>query len=194
MLCAVTPTSSGTCSRTSMPAPVSADLVGAVGQQPHGAHTEVDEDRRTGAEVTSVGRQTETEVGLDRVGAEVLQGVGAQLVQQTDAAPLVAAEVDHHSDPGIGDPLQRGTQLRSAVAACRPERIAREAFGVHPHEDVGATGDVAAHECEVLLTGRPVAVAERAEVARIGGEHRLGDSPDRHQPITVAGARGTTSP
>ena len=83
------------------------------------------------AVVAGVGRQPEVEVGVDGVAAVVLQLVGGELVQQADAAPLVAAQVDHDAAAAVGDGAQRGVQLRAAVAAQRAEHVAGQALGVH---------------------------------------------------------------
>ena len=47
-----------------------------VRHQPHARHAEIGEDLRPDAIVAQVGRETETPVGLHRVHAGVLQGVG----------------------------------------------------------------------------------------------------------------------
>ena len=75
--------------------------------------------------------------------ALVLQVVGPELLAQADAAALVAAEVHEHATAGLFDELQRQVQLVAAVAAGRAEDVARQAFRVHPHEDVFAVADIA---------------------------------------------------
>jgi hypothetical protein len=64
------------------------DLLGVVGEEAHLADAEVEEDLRAGAVLAEVGGQAELEVGLDGVGALVLEGVGLELVDQADAAAL----------------------------------------------------------------------------------------------------------
>ena len=87
-------------------------------------HAEVDQDLRTGAVVAGVGRQTEVEVGVDGVGAEVLQLVGLQLVQQADPPALVAADVEHQAAPLLGHRGERApaAAVRSRSAASRRRR------------------------------------------------------------------------
>ena len=65
-----------------------------VRQQADGADAERLQDGRRAGVVAGVRRQPEQVVGVDGVGALVLGDVGAQLVEQTDASPLVAGGVD----------------------------------------------------------------------------------------------------
>ena len=90
----------------------------------------------------------------------VLQLVGAQLVQQTDAAALVAADVEHHAAALVGHRVQRGVQLRAAVAAQRAEHVAGQALGVHPDEHVLAVTDVAVDQRDQLAAGDGADVAD----------------------------------
>lgn len=79
---------------------VQADTFGrVVGQQPHRAHTEVDEYLRTDAVIPCVSGQSELEVGIHGVLAGVLQLIGLQLVHQADAAAFVPAHIEHHPRP-----------------------------------------------------------------------------------------------
>ena len=96
---------------------------------------EVDEDLGADAVVAQVGRQPEALVGFDRVQAVLLQAVGAQLVQQPDAAALLG-EVQQHALALALDHRQGRFELLAAVAAQRVEHVAGEALRVHPHEHV----------------------------------------------------------
>jgi hypothetical protein len=58
------------------------------------------------------------EVGLHRVGAGVLQLVGAQLVEQADAAALLQ-QVQQHAAAFRRDPAHRQVELMPAVAPSR---------------------------------------------------------------------------
>ena len=140
------------------------DLLRIVGQDADAGESEVDEDLRADAVVAQVRRQPEPQVRLDRVEPLLLQLVGAQLVEQPDAAPLLA-EVEQHA-PALGlDHRQRRLELLAAVAAQRVEDIAGEALGVHAHEHVLRSLDVALDERDVVLAVEHRAVADRDEVA-----------------------------
>ena len=70
-----------------------------------------------------VDRQVELELGVDGVEARVLQGVGLQLGDQPDAAPLVAAQVDERRRPRRRSaPATARAGARSRSAATRRRR------------------------------------------------------------------------
>ena len=103
-----------------------------------------DEHLRAGAVLAGIGREPERQVGVDGVGALVLQLVGAQLLQQADAPALVPADVQHNArGPPSTTARKRRVQLRAAVAAQRAEHVTGQALGVHPHQHVLAVADVA---------------------------------------------------
>ena len=122
---------------------------------------EVDQDLRADAVVAQVGRQAELQVGVDGVEALLLQLVGAQLVEQADAAPLLG-EVEQHALALLLDHRQRGLELLAAVAAQRVEDVAGEALGVDAHEDVLRAGDLALDHRDVVLVVDQRAVADGA--------------------------------
>ena len=55
------------------------------------------------------------QVGIDGIKAQVLQVVGAQLIEQADPSPFLA-KIDQHSAAGLTNPAQRLLQLGSTVA------------------------------------------------------------------------------
>src|SRR5699024_3206291 len=149
-------------------------LLRVVGEQRDRVHAEVGEDAGDGGEGARVHGQAEVEVRLDGVAAGVLQRVGAQLLDQADAAPLVAAQQDEHAAPGGVDAGQGFLQLGAAVAAAGAEHVPGHALGVDPGEHRLGGGDVAAHEHQVL--GRALAHGARLEGAVRGGQRdRVGD-------------------
>src|SRR5438876_8530500 len=66
------------------------DLLRVVGEDPQTLGAEIDEDLRPDAVVAQVGLETQDGVCLHGVLALVLHLVGAKLVQEPDAAPLLA--------------------------------------------------------------------------------------------------------
>jgi len=78
-----------------------------------------------------------------------LERVCADLVEQSDAASLVA-EIEEHATIGVSDLLESGLELFAAVAAKRAERLAREALGMEAHEGGFLTGDFTMHEGDDL--------------------------------------------
>src|SRR3954447_9378398 len=151
-----------------------AELRRVVRHQPHRRDAEVGEDLRTDAVLAAVGRQPKLQVGVDGVVTLVLQAVGADLVTDADAATLVAAEVHDAAHAFLGDHLERGRELRTAIAAQRPEHVAGEALAVHAHEHVLLALHVAAHEGEVLIAVEHRLERDAAELAEFGGDRRFG--------------------
>ena len=116
-------------------------LLRVVGEQADRPDAELGEHRRRFGVVARVDGQAEGNVGVDGVGAAVLGDVGAELVDQADAAAFVTGGVDEHAAPLGGDHPQPGSQLDAAVAAQRSERVAGEALGVEADEHVVAVAE-----------------------------------------------------
>src|SRR5690606_18316755 len=89
-------------------------------------------------------------VGLDSVEPLVLELVRGELVEQPDAPPLVAADVEDHSPALFGHASQGCVELRSAVAPLAPEHVPGEALGVDPGEHALSVAHLAHHQGDVL--------------------------------------------
>ena len=96
-------------------------------------------------------------------------------MHDADAPALVPADVEHDAAALPADRLDRGVELRSAVAAQRAEDVAGEALGVHADEHVLTVAEVAGDEREVLAAVEQAAVADGAELAVLGRDAGLGD-------------------
>src|SRR5205085_11088080 len=83
-------------------------------------------------------------------------------VRYPAASSLAAAQVHHHTAPGIGDPVQRPAQLAGAVTAEPTAHVTGQTFGLHPNEHILRSRDVALHEGHVLSSIN--AVDERISV------------------------------
>src|SRR5690606_38275942 len=87
-----------------------------------------------------------------------------------DAAALVPAQV--HDDAALAlDAVERGIQLRAALALERAERLAGQALRVHAHER--AIDKWTLHERDMVGAGRAVAVGAHREVTVHGRHGRL---------------------
>ena len=75
----------------------------------------IGEDRGRGAVVAGIRRQAESEVRVERVEAALLQFVGAELVDEADAPPLVATQIDDDAALALDD-VESGVQLWAAFA------------------------------------------------------------------------------
>ena len=124
-------------------------LSGVVRHDTRASHTEFAQHCGGRGVVASVDREAERDVRVDRVEATVLKRVRADLVEQTDAASLVA-EVEEHAAVGAPHLLEAGFELLAAVAAERAERLTGQAFGMKPHEHRLITGDLAVDEGDHL--------------------------------------------
>ena len=144
------------------------DFFGVVGEQADAADAEVVVDFFGEGEVARVDGQAEGEIGFHGVHAFVLQGVGADFVDEPDAAPFLA-QVHNHAAPFGGNGLHGGFELGAAVAFLREEGVAGEAFGVDAGENGLGGGDVAHYEGDVFLPGSAVLVAVHLVGAVFGG-------------------------
>src|SRR5438128_1406470 len=154
------------------------DLLRIVGEDPQTLGAEIDEDVRPDAVVAQVGLETQDGVCLHRVLALVLQLVGAKLVQEPDAAPLLA-HVQEDSTALALDDGERLVELGTAIAAAAAEDVSGEAFGVHADED----GLLAPHIAHDQSQGQPVVhrglVGDAGELPVLGGQLRGGGAPDQ---------------
>ena len=154
-----------------------ADLLRVVGEDLDRGQPEVDEDLRADAVVPQVGGQPEAQVGIHGVEAVLLEAVGAQLVEQPDAASLLG-EVQQDALAALLDDRERRFELLPAVAAQRVEHVAGETLRMHTHEHVALAGDAALDERDVVLVVDERAVADRLELAEGGGEAGRDDALD----------------
>jgi hypothetical protein len=127
----------------------SLDLDGVVGEQAYGPDPEGVHDGRRFVVAAGVHRQTQCQVGVDGVTTVVLHGVAAQLVEETDAARLMAGDVDEDATIRGRYRPQRESELDSAIASERLERVTGEALGVDACQNVGAPLHLTVNEGEV---------------------------------------------
>src|ERR1700694_2211637 len=113
----------------------SVNLLGVVCQQPDLSNAEVVDDLAADAIVPFVCRVTQRLVRLDSIETRVLEVVGVQLVEQSDTATFLVADVKDHAGPVGGNRLHRGLKLRAAVAAQAAENVAGEALGMRSQEN-----------------------------------------------------------
>ena len=126
------------------------DLARIIGHQPQADDAELFQHRLAMAVAALVGLEAEFMIGLHRVGAGILQPVGADLVDQADAAPFLA-HVKHDAAPFRGDAAQRALELGAAVAALAEQRVAGQALGVDAAQHRPAVRDIAQRQRQMLL-------------------------------------------
>jgi hypothetical protein len=120
--------------------------------------------------------EPEQAVRFHGVVTPLLQRVGLQLVQQTDAAALLA-QVEHHA-AARPDASQGRFQLRAAVAFQAAEDFAGQALAVDPDIDPLVTVDRTGNQRKVLPAGGLLEEAVDGEAAEEGGD--LGPRDVRH--------------
>ena len=115
------------------------------------------------------------QIGIDRIVAHVLQIIGSQFVQQTNATTFLP-HVENDSATFAGNELHRSGQLLAAVAPSRPEYIACETLGMDTHENVVLSDaaelpvltDLADDQRQVFLFVKTVVIQTESELAGIG--------------------------
>src|SRR5581483_619359 len=125
-----------------------------------------------------VNAKPEQFVGLDGVGALVLQGVGANLIDDADAAPLLLL-VNDHARPFVRNHAHCGMKLSPAVALDRAEHVARQTLRVNARECRAIRPRLPAHERDELLARGERAVADDAELAVFRRQARRRNPLDR---------------
>src|SRR5688572_4032578 len=128
------------------------ELPWIVAEQTRRLHPEMAQHAERGAIIPAVRGEAEPLVRLNSIDALVLQGVGANLVRQPDAAPFLI-EIEEYAAPVLDDLIHRRVQLRAAIAAGGMEEVARQAGRVHAREHVLSVADVPADERHMRFCG-----------------------------------------
>jgi two-component system, LytTR family, sensor kinase len=152
------------------------DFVGIVGQEADICDPEVAEDRGREFVNTEIRFEAKLFVGLDGVGAGILEFVGADFVEEADAAAFFLF-VDDEAAAGGGDGLEGEFKLSAAVATQAVENVAGEALGVNPDEHRFGSGDIAHDDRDGLLApgfGGALEAVD-AELAEPSGQIGFGD-------------------
>src|SRR5450830_1062866 len=159
-------------------------LARVVGEQTDCREPEIDEDLVADPPFSLVGAEAELKVGLDRVVSPLLQLVGLELVEQTDAAPFLR-HVEENSALLLGDATECVIELLAAIAAQRVEDISSQAFLVDAHEHVLGPVHLSHHQRHVVLTGQRLAVGDGTELAEFGWHPHRGHTLDQHLGTTA---------
>src|SRR5690606_31850793 len=97
-------------------------------------------------------RKTQLFVGLDGVGAGILQLIGTYLVYQADAASFLP-HIQQSAAPFGSDGPECGFKLSTAITTLAEQSIARQAFRVYASHYRLAIVDVAQGKHDMLFTG-----------------------------------------
>lgn len=110
------------------------DLLRVVRQEPDSGRSEIVQHRGCARIVPSIDRKAELDIGIDRIKAAILQGIGSDLVRKTDAATLLRAEIDQYAVIACGNDRERGIKLMPAVAPEGAQGVPRRAGAVKAHK------------------------------------------------------------
>ena len=128
----------------------SVELAGVVGHELDGFDAQGANHGGRDVVLPRVHGQVQEPVRFDRVGAELLQRVRADLVDEADASAFLA-EVEDHAGAAARDLCLRQLELLPAIALQRPEHLARQALGMNAERDGSSAAHVAHDEREMLV-------------------------------------------
>ncbi len=155
------------------------DLARVVGHQLESADAEMLQHRHTDIVAAHVSPETEALIGFDGIGAAILQLIGANLVEQTDAAAFLT-QIEQHAAAFGGNALERFLQLIAAVTAHREEGVAGQALGMHAAQHRRAVIDVAQGQGDVVLAGGLILETVHGEGRPGRWQPRGGDESNGH--------------
>ena len=104
-----------------------------VGQEVHLLHPEFPQHFSRYGVVSSIGRMTKHEVGIEGIGALVLKVVSLYFRMEADASPFLT-EVEEHAPAPFDDGVEGRVQLRPAIAPGAGEHITGQALGVEAND------------------------------------------------------------
>jgi len=107
-------------------------FVGIIRKKPNPADAKISQYRDRQAEIPTVGLESERMIRGNGIEALILEGVGAELRCEPDAAPFLLF-VDQETGPFRGDRPHRKFQLLAAVATERSQDLTCNALGVNPN-------------------------------------------------------------
>ena len=100
------------------------DLVGIVRQETHALDAQVTQNLRAGKVLSFVALKAERKVCFERIEPLLLQLIGTQLIDETDAAAFLA-HIEQDAPAFLLNLRHCGGELLTAVAAQRPKAVAR---------------------------------------------------------------------
>src|SRR5271156_2162947 len=153
-------------------------LVRIIGQQLHLADAEVAQNLRADPVIAQVLVEAQMQVRFDGVHPVVLQGVGANLVPETDSAPLLM-EINHDAAVRRHDSHERLLQLLAAVASRRREYVASQALRMKPHQRSAPSADLALDQRQMLSAVNDVAEDDRIQHTAFDWKRLLGNALDQ---------------
>src|SRR5579859_2799322 len=143
-------------------------LAGIIADQPELGDPQVTQDLRPDAIIALVHRETQMDISFHRIHPLLLQLVGPQLVQQTDA-PAFLVHIKNDPLPLFLHQPHGLMELLATVAAERTQDISRETGRVHPYQHRLARLPAALCQGQMLVIGILFAESDELEIPILGG-------------------------
>lgn len=159
------------------------DLGRIIGHEAQLMNAQIGKDGGSGSVFAQVGRKAQCQVCLDRVHALILQAIGPQLIDQTNASTFLTKIEQHTSATGF-DAAKGLGQLFATITSQAAKGIARKALGMNSAQDRLGRSDIAFDQSHMMLPGHAVDIAIGLEGAVFGG--KLGHRDLRNQLLGLA--------
>ena len=91
------------------------------------------------AKIACIDSETQPDIGINRIKALILQGIGAQFVDQANAPPFLP-QVEEDTPATVCDFLQRCIQLRATIAFEAAQHITGQTFAVQTDQRRATVG------------------------------------------------------
>ena len=134
------------------------DLLRVVGHQTQFMYAQVLQDLGTNGIVTHIRRESQHNVGFDGIVTFILQGIGSDLVDQSNAAAFLS-EVKQYTAAFLFNHAQSGLKLFAAVAFIRSESITGQAFRMNTAENRFAIADLTLDQGDMMLACQLIDIA-----------------------------------
>ena len=131
------------------------------------AQAEIEKDFGALRVLARIYRQSEPLVGFDSVRTLVLQGVGANLIENPNAAPFLLL-VDNRATSFCFDHLHCAMKLRPAIAFRGSKYVPGQALRMDAHQSRSIASELAFEERNELFVAVKRAITRNLEVAPFG--------------------------
>jgi hypothetical protein len=141
----------------------STHFVGIIREQADRIHSQMPQDGAWQMVTSQVALEAKLLVGLDGIGAVILELIGTDLVHESDA-PAFLQFIDDQAAPFAGYFFQSDLELSAAIAAQAVKDVAGEALGMNSHKrSWPLMPDVSHDECDRFFkTGAAIGHVEAA--------------------------------
>src|ERR687892_2056263 len=144
------------------------NFTGVVGQQANLMDTEIAQHLRADAIIPQIFFETELKIRFYGVPTLILQGIGFDLVGETDTSPLLV-HINQNTFALLVDKPEGLPNLIAAIATLRPEYVARQAFRMHTNQNTVVIAYLAFQQSHMFGVINLIAVHDRFVHAAVNG-------------------------